>query len=89
MKVVPHPPYTKDLTPCDFWMFPKLKSELKGRRFEDIEELKEVSQKASQEVLKGFTGDDFSECFKKSEKRLDRCVGAEAYILNNRSSFCM
>jgi hypothetical protein len=27
------PPYSPDLAPCDFWLFPKLKSPLKGRRF--------------------------------------------------------
>jgi hypothetical protein len=27
------PPYSPDLAPCDFWLFPKLKSPLKGRIF--------------------------------------------------------
>ena len=27
------PPYSPDLSPCDFWLFPKLKSPLKERRF--------------------------------------------------------
>jgi len=27
------PPYSPDLAPCDFWLFPKLKSPLKVRRF--------------------------------------------------------
>ena len=26
-------PYSPDLVPCDFWLFPKLKSPLKGKRF--------------------------------------------------------
>jgi hypothetical protein len=26
-------PYSPDLTPCDFWLFPKLNSPLKGWRF--------------------------------------------------------
>ena len=25
--------YSPDLMPCDFWLFPKLKSSLKGKRF--------------------------------------------------------
>ena len=25
IKTVPHPPYSPDLAPCDFWLFPKLK----------------------------------------------------------------
>jgi len=27
------PPYSPDLAPCDFWLFPELKSLLKGRRY--------------------------------------------------------
>ena len=30
MTVVPHPPYSPDLAPCDFFLFPKLKLRLKG-----------------------------------------------------------
>ena len=29
------PPCSPDLVPCDFWLFPKLKSPLKGGRFEN------------------------------------------------------
>jgi hypothetical protein len=29
-------PYSPDLTPCDFWLFPKLKSPLKRRRFVNV-----------------------------------------------------
>ena len=29
-------PYSPDLTHCDFWLFPKLKSPLKGRRFVNV-----------------------------------------------------
>ena len=32
---VTQPPYNPDLAPCDFWLFPKLKSPLKGKRFSD------------------------------------------------------
>jgi transposase len=31
--VVPQPPYSPDFTPCDFFLFPWLKSHLKGRHF--------------------------------------------------------
>jgi histone-lysine N-methyltransferase SETMAR len=34
--VVPHPPYSLDLTPCDFFLFHRLKSTLKGKRFQDV-----------------------------------------------------
>ena len=31
---VTQPPYSPDLGPCDFWLFPKLKWPLKGQRFQ-------------------------------------------------------
>jgi len=31
--IVPHPPYSQDLAPSDFWLFPKLKETLKGQHF--------------------------------------------------------
>jgi len=34
-----HPPYSPDLAPCDFWLFPKLKNALKGQRFADITDI--------------------------------------------------
>ena len=36
IKTVPQPPYSPDLGPCHFWLFPKLR----GRRYETIEETK-------------------------------------------------
>ena len=31
-------PFSPDLVPCNFWLFPKLKSLLKGERFQTIDE---------------------------------------------------
>ena len=38
---VTQPCYSPDLVPCDFWLFPKLKSPLKGKRFQTIDEIQE------------------------------------------------
>ena len=35
------PHYSPDLVPWDFWLFPKLKSPLKGKRFQTISEIQE------------------------------------------------
>ena len=35
---VTQPCYSPDLVPCDFWLFLKLKSPLKGKRFQTIDE---------------------------------------------------
>jgi histone-lysine N-methyltransferase SETMAR len=34
-----HPPYSPELAPCDFWLFPKLKNALKGQRFADLSDI--------------------------------------------------
>jgi len=60
MTVVPHPPYSPDLAPCDFFLFPKMKMKLKGRRFQTLEEI----QAESQAVLNTLRKNDFQECFK-------------------------
>ena len=46
IKTVLHPSYSPDLAPCDFWMFPRQKEKLRGRRFEDGEEMKEAVTEA-------------------------------------------
>nr|XP_034307818.1 histone-lysine N-methyltransferase SETMAR-like [Crassostrea gigas] len=38
---ISHPPYSPDLAPMDFALFPYLKAELRGQRFSDLEELKQ------------------------------------------------
>ena len=43
IKTVPHPPYSPDLAPCDFFLFPKLR----GCRYETIEEMKEAVTKVT------------------------------------------
>ncbi|RUS86550.1 hypothetical protein EGW08_005689 [Elysia chlorotica] len=37
-EILRHPPYSPDLAPSDFCLFPNLKKSIKGRRFEDIED---------------------------------------------------
>jgi hypothetical protein len=44
MAVNPHPPFSTDLAPCDFFLFPKMKLKAKGRRFDTIEEIQAESQ---------------------------------------------
>ena len=34
-------PYSPDVVPCVFWLFPKLKSPLKGKRFQTVDEIQE------------------------------------------------
>ena len=51
IKTVPHPPYSLDIAPCDFWLLPKLG----GCHYETIEEMKEAVMK----VIDTLTQEDF------------------------------
>ena len=39
--LVTQPPYSTDLMPCNFWLFPKLKSPLKEQGFQSVDEIQE------------------------------------------------
>ncbi|EFN78775.1 Histone-lysine N-methyltransferase SETMAR, partial [Harpegnathos saltator] len=39
-ELVPHPPYSPDLAPSDYFLFPRLKQWLAGKRFYSNEEVK-------------------------------------------------
>jgi hypothetical protein len=55
MAVISHPPCSPDLAPCDFFLFPKMKLKLKGRRFDTIEEIRVKSQRVLDTLTeKGF-----------------------------------
>ena len=55
IKTVPQPPYSPDVAPCDFWLFPKLTEKLRGCRYETIEEMKEAVTK----VIDTLTQEDY------------------------------
>ena len=59
--VCPHPPYSPDLAPRDFWLFPKVKMTMKGKRFESIQDI----EAATTAQLKTPTKEDGQNCFRK------------------------
>ena len=61
--IVPQPPYSRDLAPCDFWLFPKLR----GCRYETIQE-------AVTKVIDTFTQEDFHGAFQKLLERYNKCI---------------
>ena len=72
IKSVPHPPYSWDLAPCDFWLLPKLKEKLRGCRNETIEEMKGAMTK----VIDTFTQEDFHGAFHKLLEWYNKCIAA-------------
>ena len=64
IKTVPQPPYSWDLAPCDFWLFPKLI----GCRYETKEAVTKVIDTLTQEYSNG--------AFQKSLERCNQCIAA-------------
>ncbi|UYV63995.1 hypothetical protein LAZ67_2006278 [Cordylochernes scorpioides] len=64
--MMPQPPYSPDLAPCDFFLFLKLKRPMKGRRYATLDEIKT----ASMEELKNIFKNDFFEVLRRLEKPL-------------------
>ena len=68
IKTVAQPPYSPDLAPSDFWLFPKLT----GCRYVTIEEMKEVVMK----VIDTLTQEDFHGSFQKLLERYNKSIAA-------------
>ncbi|GBM54149.1 hypothetical protein AVEN_67258-1 [Araneus ventricosus] len=67
-----HPPYSSDLAPADFYLFPRLKMKLKGNGFVDSDE---VIKNATKQ-LKDLSKNGFQECFEQLYERWKKCVNA-------------
>ena len=63
------PPYSPDMAPCDFFLFPKIKRTLKVRCFTAIHDIKSASLKE----LKAIPKIEFEKCFKDWKKRWHKC----------------
>lgn len=68
--IVPQPPYSPDLAPCDFWLFNRLKRPLRGHRFESIEAI----ETESKTVLKSIPKFDFKNCFESWKIGWQKCI---------------
>ncbi|KAJ4443626.1 hypothetical protein ANN_05300 [Periplaneta americana] len=66
-----------DLAPADFYLFTKVKSLLKGRRFASAEEVKIHATHAVREVTK----DGLQECFEKWHGCWQKCVTAREMVI--------
>ena len=65
-----HPPYLPDLSPPDYHLFPKVNLQLKGARFDTIEE----NQKTVTDQLIKTPAENFSNTMKKLETRANLCI---------------
>ena len=76
IKTVSQPPYSQDLAPCDFWLFPKFR----GCYYETIEEMKEAVTK----VIDTLTQEDFYGLFQNFLEPYNKCIAAGGdYFVGN------
>ena len=70
MNIIEQPPYSPDMAPADFFLFPKLKLPLRGICFQLIENIKENSRRE----LKSNPENAFKKCFDNWIIRWHKCI---------------
>ncbi|XP_071453429.1 protein GVQW3-like [Hetaerina americana] len=74
---LPHPPYSPDLAPPDFFLFPKIKRSLKGMRYGTLDAVKEAVTICLREV----PDDAFAGAFQEWERRWNKCIDSQGSYL--------
>lgn len=82
--VIDQAPYSPDMVPCNFFLFPKLKLPLRERHFESIEAIKENSLKE----LKAIPQSVYEKCIEDWVKRWHSCIALDgAYFEGDKINF--
>lgn len=70
IELMTHPPYSPDLAPNDFFLFPNIKGKLRGQRFTSAEEAVEAFKN---HVLK-VSQEEWKNCYDKWFERMQKCI---------------
>ena len=73
-----HSPYSPDLAPCDYYLFPKLHLAMKGKWHSSIEAI----EKATTDVLKTIPIKDMDKSFDNLLERANLCIDAEGEYID-------
>ena len=73
MKVLNHPPYSPDLSPYDFFLFPRLKKMLSGNKYTSRSSLGSAVYRCLQQIPK----EDYLSAFHNWVKWLQKCVSVK------------
>ena len=71
--VLDHSPYSPDLAPVDFFLFPSLKAAIKGARFANVNAIKDRAAA----IPRSIQEEAFSVCFRKLYECCQTCVVAD------------
>ena len=83
VKVLNQPPYSPDLSPCDFFLFPRLKKMLSGNKYASRSSLGSAIYQWLQQIPK----EDYLSAFRDWVKRLQKCVSVKGLKVCNKSMF--
>ena len=72
VSVLSQPPYSPDLAPCDFYLFPKLKIVMKGQCYNDVDAIK----RKTDDKLRRISRESFKQCMQAWVKRWDHCISS-------------
>ena len=70
VKVLNHPPYSPDLSPCDFFSFPRLKEMLSGNKYMSRSSLGSAIYQCLQQIPK----EDLFICFPRLGKKVTKTM---------------
>jgi hypothetical protein len=71
--VVQQAPYSLDMAPCDFWLFPHLKMQLKGTQFDSRDDIIwNITAK-----LYSIRKVAFQKCFEQWQNHWEKCVQSQ------------
>ncbi len=72
VRILPHPGYSPDLNPMDYWFFSKIKKQVKGIRHRDIPQL----EQAVDASIRVIPAPEFQAAMDRFPERLRKCIAA-------------
>ena len=78
ISLINHPPYSPDLSPCDYFLFRKLKTKMKEAFYDDIPAIQAVVT----EVLKKIPINDIKKSMHALVDRSKRCIKSNGTYFN-------
>jgi histone-lysine N-methyltransferase SETMAR len=77
LTIVPHPPYSPDLSPCDFWLFDLIKGNLTDQ--DDAESLHD----AVIDFMNSIDREEYKKTFEKWVERMQLCVDNDGHYFEH------
>ena len=79
-ELIPHPAYSPDLAPSDYFLFPNSKKDIRGRHFRSNEEVVVAVEECVRDKDPGF----FSSGLMELEHRWSKCIILEGNYIEER-----